>query len=146
MTTTHDGRFVFDTNVLISALLFTNSTPGQAWAVAMDRGDILISLPLQQELQAVLARPKFERYVTREEREQFLASLTKESSLTTLTVELHVCRDPKDDHLLELAVSGQATCIVTGDADLLTLHPFQGIDIVTPAAFVVAYALGTTPT
>jgi uncharacterized protein len=47
-----------------------------------------------------------------------------------------VCRDPKDDKFLELAVSGQANHIVSGDDDLLVLHPFRGVAIVTPAAFL----------
>jgi predicted nucleic acid-binding protein len=47
------------------------------------------------------------------------------------------CRDPTDDKFLELAVSGNADLILSGDKDLLTLHPFRGIPIVTPAAFVL---------
>jgi predicted nucleic acid-binding protein len=46
------------------------------------------------------------------------------------------CRDPKDDKFLELALSAQASCLVTGDQDLLVLHPFRGIPILTPAAFL----------
>ena len=49
---------------------------------------------------------------------------------------MEVCRDPKDDQILELAVSGNADCIVTGDDDLLTLNPFRGIAIITPADFL----------
>jgi predicted nucleic acid-binding protein len=46
------------------------------------------------------------------------------------------CRDPKDNKFLELAVSGQATHLISGDPDLLVLSPFRGIPIVTPQAFV----------
>jgi predicted nucleic acid-binding protein len=49
-----------------------------------------------------------------------------------------VCRDPDDDKLLEIAVAGNADCLVTGDQDLLILHPFQGVPIITPAAFLEA--------
>ncbi|HEY1387409.1 MAG TPA: putative toxin-antitoxin system toxin component, PIN family [Ktedonobacterales bacterium] len=131
-----EPRYVFDTNVLVSALLFTNSTPGRAFRLAQDRGTILVSLPLLQELQQVLTRPKFERYVTQEEREDFLTMLTREASLVTLTVQLHVARDPKDDLILELAVSGHATDIISGDQDLLTLGSYDGIPISTPAQFL----------
>ena len=56
-------------------------------------------------------------------------------------VKIVACRDPKDDKFLDLAVSGQATHLVTGDPDLLALHPFRGIDIVTARAFLtVAHA------
>jgi predicted nucleic acid-binding protein len=46
------------------------------------------------------------------------------------------CRDPKDDKFLSLAVCGRATHLVTGDADLLALNPFEGIRIVTPRQFL----------
>jgi predicted nucleic acid-binding protein len=75
-TPTPDARYVFDTNVLISALLFTNSTPDQAFAYALEHGSVLISLPLLQELRRVLGRSKFDRYVTQAERDQFIALLT----------------------------------------------------------------------
>jgi putative PIN family toxin of toxin-antitoxin system len=49
---------------------------------------------------------------------------------------IRACRDPRDDKFLELAVHGRADILITGDADLLALHPFQGIAILTPAAFL----------
>ena len=135
--TTHapEPRYVFDTNVLISALLFTNSTPDRAFAYALDHGKILVSQPLLRELQEVLSRPKFERYVNQAEREQFLTLLTLEATLVTVTVQLQAVRDPKDNLVLELAVSGHANVIISGDADLLTLSAYDGIPIQTPARF-----------
>jgi predicted nucleic acid-binding protein len=47
-----------------------------------------------------------------------------------------VCRDPKDNHLLALAVDGEARYLITGDSDLLVLSPFHAIQIVTPARFL----------
>ena len=84
----------------------------------------------------VLARDRFDRYVTREERDEFLESLTRESNLIKITEAVQVCRDPKDDQVLELAVNGNAAYILTGDADLLVLNPFRGVEIVTPAEFL----------
>ena len=49
------------------------------------------------------------------------------------------CRDAKDNKFLELAVSGKADCIVSGDADLLVLNPFRGIPILTPREFLTRY-------
>ena len=46
------------------------------------------------------------------------------------------CRDPKDDKFLELAVYGSASCLITGDEDLLVLHPFRGIPILSAAQFL----------
>jgi len=49
---------------------------------------------------------------------------------------IRACRDPRDDKFLELAVNGEADLIVTGDQDLLALHPFRDVPIITPAAYV----------
>ena len=46
------------------------------------------------------------------------------------------CRDPKDDKFLELALNGRADLIITGDADLLVLNPWRGIEIVTPREYL----------
>ena len=129
-------RFVFDTNVMISALLFNDSLPARAFFRALRLGMILVSGALAGELSRVLRRDRFDRYVTREERDEFLESLIRESNLIEITEAIQACRDPKDDQVLELAVNGSATYIVTGDADLLVLNPFRGIEIVTPAEFL----------
>jgi predicted nucleic acid-binding protein len=60
----------------------------------------------------------------------------------TITERITACRDPDDDKFLELAVNGLATHLVTGDADLLALHPLRGVAILTPADFVAAVAPG----
>ena len=118
-------RCVFDTNVLVSALLFDESTPARAFFAALRQGE-------------VLGRKKFRRYVTEAERERFLRSLLREARLVEIREKIQACRDPKDDKILELAVNGDADCIVSGDDDLLTLGPFRGIHILTPSAFVNA--------
>ena len=51
-------------------------------------------------------------------------------------MRVFACRDPKDDKFLEVAISGQADVIVSGDEDLLTMNPFSGIPIITPRAFL----------
>jgi uncharacterized protein len=133
---TSNRRYVFDTNVLISAVLFADSTPGRAFFTALAQGVSLVSLPLIAELDEVLNRPKFERYVTREERERFLEALIREATLVEIGEVIQICRDPKDDKVLELAASGQATCVITGDEDLLALSPFRGIPILTAQQFL----------
>jgi uncharacterized protein len=131
-----DRRYVVDTNVPVSALLFEQSVPGQAFQAARRRGDLLVSLPLLREWQDVLGRKKFDRYLTAEERAAFLTSLIREAVLVEIVTPIQACRDPKDDMVLELAVNGAATAVITGDEDLLALHPFQSIPIQTPAAFL----------
>jgi predicted nucleic acid-binding protein len=66
-------RFVFDSNVLISAALSDESTSRRAFDHALDRGAILLSLPALTELKEVLTRHKFRAYVTEDEVRQFLA-------------------------------------------------------------------------
>ena len=113
-----DPRYVFDTNTLVSALLFARSNPGQAFSRALRRSQILLSLSTLEELAEVLQREKLDRYVTASEREDFLAALINRAVIIEPTETIRVCRDPKDDKFLELAVSGRATYIVSGDTDL----------------------------
>ena len=56
--------------------------------------------------------------------------------MITVQQQVHVCRDPKDNAVLDVALNGQATCIITGDQDLLELHPYQGMSILTPRDFL----------
>src|SRR5436190_16209666 len=97
------GRFVFDTNVLVSALLFKKSIPGRGLRAALDRGSILISSATVIELSDVLSRPKFDKYVVAEEREAFIRALVQTAELVDITTSLSASRDPKDNKFLELA-------------------------------------------
>jgi putative PIN family toxin of toxin-antitoxin system len=90
------SRLVFDTNVLISALLIGDSTPGKAFRVALSRGKILISEAVFKELSSVLSREKFDRYLLWDERQRFLASLLLNSTLVDIREQVTVCRDPGD--------------------------------------------------
>lgn len=129
-------RCAFDTNVIVSALLFNDSVPGQALMRALDQGKILISEELSEELSDVLNRPMFDRYASQEERDEFLYALTLESEFVEITESVRACRDPKDDKILELAINGNADYVITGDEDLLALNPFRGIPILRPAEFL----------
>jgi putative PIN family toxin of toxin-antitoxin system len=136
MTSSH--RIVVDTNVLVSRLLLPGSTPGRAVRKAVDTGQLLISDAAMAELAAVLARSKFDPYVTIGDRQEFIRLLGRVAERVPITYTVHVCRDPKDNMLLELAVNGSADLIVTGDQDLLVLHVYQDIPIITPAAYVAS--------
>lgn len=131
-----DLYFVFDTNVVISALLLKESVSRQAFDKALEQGKLILSLETIDELNEVLKRKRFGKYVLEHERIQFLTILVREATLIEVNETVIECRDPKDDKFLELAVSGNAACIVSGDKDLLVLHPFRGIPIVTPRSFL----------
>jgi len=62
-------HYVFDTNVIVSALLLKQSKPAQAFRAALDRGRILLSRPVLKGLNEVLAREKLKPYLMPEERE-----------------------------------------------------------------------------
>jgi uncharacterized protein len=130
-------RAVFDTNVMVSAVLLPRSIPRRAFDRAQEQGKILTSVATIDELNAVLRRPHFDKYVREAQRLEFLALLIQEAELVEVTEVVTKCRDPKDNKFLELAVSGKATCLISGDKDLLVLHPFCEIPIIPPQTFLL---------
>ncbi len=129
-------RLVVDTNAWVSRLLL----PGSVAALAVDRaltlGRLLVSEATLDELADVLARPKFDRYVSRADRREFIHQLAGIVEIVPVLRRIQACRDPRDDCFLELAVNGQASHIISGDKDLLVLDPFMQVRILTPAAFL----------
>lgn len=87
------GRYVFDTNVIVSALLLSDSLPSQVFRKALAEGAVLVSPATISELHDVLSRPRFDPYITREERDAFLASFLDRAELVEVTHSVDVCRD-----------------------------------------------------
>jgi putative PIN family toxin of toxin-antitoxin system len=104
--------------------------------LALKQGKILLSFSVLAKLYDVLGRKQFRHYIREEEIRRFLAFLTREAEWVDINAQIAACRYPKDDEFLEPAVSGQAGDTVTGDADLIALHPFRTIQILTPGAFL----------
>ena len=129
-------HLVFDTNIIISALLFEGSKPSKAFDIGINQGNLLFSSSTLAELEEVLWRNKFDRYISHEERKQFLTSLILHSIPIETNETISECRDPKDNKFLELAVCGKADFIISGDEDLLVLNPFRNIQIITPDSFL----------
>lgn len=129
-------RVVFDTNVVVSALMLLGSPPRRAFAAALQHGQLLVSEATLEELDDVLRRPKLTGYVSEDQRLEFLAAYIRDAEDVVVEIRLQECRDPKDNKFLELAIAGKATHIVSGDLDLLALSPFRGIVILTPADFL----------
>lgn len=128
-------RAVVDTGVLISRLLLPKSVPGQVVSKVVRHGRLLASTATMEELADVLARPKFDAYLTVAERQRFLRLVGRVAERVAIIHRIEACRDPKDDKFLELAINGRATVLVTGDDDLLVLNPFRGVPILTPAEY-----------
>ena len=129
-------RIVIDTGVVVSSVLLPRSVPRQAFDVAAARGRLLVSDETIAELDEVLRRPKFDKYVPESRRLEFLSALVREAEVIDVVDVVTDCRDPNDNKFLELALSGKGSHIVTGDSDLLVLHPYREIAIVSPRSFL----------
>ena len=129
-------RVVADTNCLVSRLLLPSSVPGDVVRKAAGSGLLLVSEATMNELADVQARSKFDRYISLTDRQQFLRLLGRVAEFVPSVYPVRECRDPKDDKFLEVALNGKADLILTGDADLLALHPWQGIAILPPAQYL----------
>ncbi|WP_376694323.1 putative toxin-antitoxin system toxin component, PIN family [Wenzhouxiangella sp. EGI_FJ10409] len=136
MTDERPLTVVVDTNILISRLLAPQSAPARALSHAVRHGRLLASSETLAELAEVLGRAKFDRYLSLDERQQFMRLLGRIVDMPPITHRFSDCRDPSDNKFLDLAVSGQASVLITGDRDLLELHPFRGIPIITPASYL----------
>jgi uncharacterized protein len=131
-------RCVIDTNVFVSAAAFSPSVPRQTVSKALRNDLLLFSEYTMDELKEVLFRSRFDRYVSREERALLLAQLGSVAEFVPIIQLVRECRDPKDDKFLEVALNGRADVIITGDADLLRMHPWRGVTILSPIHYVSA--------
>lgn len=127
---------IFDTNGLVSAALLSQSVSRQAFEKAYKHCRMLTSTVCLDELAEVLYRPKFAKYVTPFEASLFINRYTSAVQVVPITVTITDCRDVKDNKFLEVAVSAKADYLVTGDADLLILHPYGPISIISPGDFL----------
>ncbi|HEY8780418.1 MAG TPA: putative toxin-antitoxin system toxin component, PIN family [Mucilaginibacter sp.] len=133
-------KFVFDTNVLISAALLGNSINAKALDYAVNIGRIIVSEPVLSEFAEVIFRKKFDKYfLSDDERHEAIDFLAINALVFSPKININACRDPKDNKFLELAIAAEASCIVTGDQDLLVLHPFNGIPIVSAMDFLKSF-------
>ncbi len=100
--------------------------------------DLILSLAIVAEVEKALRLPKIRKYFR--EPEEALLWLVDLAALADLVQDtgsvVGVCRDPADDVVLAAALEGRASVIVTGDDDLLALVEHEGVDIVTPRAFL----------
>lgn len=134
-----NSRFVLDNNIFVSALLVKNSAPFWVIKKVEEMGVILYSEATLLELNQVLNRKKFIKYFTVEEKQEFIVKLIESAELVVIRESIDVCRDPNDNKFLELAVSGNADFIISGDQDLLVLNPFRNIEIITANDFLTRF-------
>jgi putative PIN family toxin of toxin-antitoxin system len=127
---------VRDGSAIIGAMIRRDSVPERAIKQAQRVDRIALSGPVLDELLAVSERPKLARFIAPEARAEVLAGILERAAFFTPTVTVTDWRDAKDNIDLELALSAGAHTIVSGDTDLLVLHPWRGIRILTPAAYL----------
>ncbi len=132
--------FVFDTNCLLSASILPNSLLRYAFNKAVRSGTIASSQEVLEEYIQVLFRRKFDKYFISNEERLFIINLIgTKLRVFSPTEIINDCRVSKDNKFLELAVAANASCIITGDKDLLELHPFRGIPILNAADFLMQF-------
>ena len=127
--------FVIDTNTLISTFI-TYSKATIAYEKAKNNGRLLVSDETFNEFCDVFVRKKFDKYLSLKTRLDILNGFQKVAIFSKVSVTITDCRDPKDNKFLELAISANASCIITGDNDLLSLHPFRNIPILNAVDFI----------
>ena len=132
-------RSVLDTGVLVSALIRRQGTTGEVLRLLRDgRFTAVYSTDLLVEIIDVLGRPalRAKYHIEPDDISALINLMRLRGELVTPTRKVTACRDPKNDKFLEAALAGGADCIVSGDADLLDLTPFEGIPILRPAEFL----------
>ncbi len=129
---------VIDTNVLLSAALSPNGTARKALDKVYKEFKIAQSDETYQELKTRIYKPKFDKYISDEDRQDFLDIVKKYSQFIEINSQINICRDPDDNKFLELAKDANAEFLITGDQDLLslkTLAEYQN-QIITPRDFL----------
>lgn len=132
-------RAVVDTNILVRAVIKPSGSVGPV-LLRLRHGDytLLYAQSLLEELVDVLNRPRIrDKYqLTNQDIQTIVSLILLRGEAVVPQERIAACRDPKDDKFLEVAVAGEADVIVSGDEDLLVLHPFAGIPILPPADFL----------
>jgi putative PIN family toxin of toxin-antitoxin system len=138
-------RAVIDTGVLVSALLRRQGTTGDVLHALRDgRFTAIYSIGILAEIIDVLGRPHFRNkyHIEPDDITAIINLLRLRGEVVTPQRKIDACRDPKDDKFLECALAGSADCIVSGDADLLDLTPFENIPILRPTEFLARLGRG----
>ncbi len=129
-------RAVLDPGVLVSALITPKGRPAKLLAQAhAGEFELVVSSLLLAELQAVLRRQKFRRYVDLGAVSDYIDLLRRVAVVAADPKTLPPLRstDPDDDYLIALAHSQKAV-LVSGDSDLL--DQVGGAPICSPADFL----------
>lgn len=126
---------VVDTNVLVSGFGWPRGTPGRVVEAVLAGEFLLVTSPaLLEELRRVLTYPKLAAVFADPER--LVALVGDIAVVVDPPVTVRAVTDDADNRVLEAAVTAQADVVVTGDAGLLALGSYGGVQIVTPKVFL----------
>ncbi len=129
-------NIVLDTNIIVSSLCFPFSKPRIVFDIARKHFTLLSSKDTLKELEGVLHRDKFNKYIDIGLRKEFLTRYSDITNIVFINKKIELCRDPKDNIFLELALCGKADLLITGDNDLLVLKHINSTKIITIEDFL----------
>lgn len=133
-------KLIIDTNLWVSYLI--NRFKGNLAKILLDtRFDIITSKQLSFEIKETLQDLDLQKYIQKNTIEEFLISFTLATIEINVSSDIKLCRDPKDDFLLSLALDAEADYLITGDKDLLILGGFKNTRIVTLRGFIEIFKL-----
>jgi putative PIN family toxin of toxin-antitoxin system len=122
-------KLIIDTNIWISFLI-GKSLKGLQYFLQDNRFQIITSNEQISELVDVLSRPKLQKYFSKEQIIDFLKLIELKSKIVDYKVKIDICRDPKDNYLLGMAISSKADYLISGDSDLLELREIENTRII----------------
>ena len=129
------NSFILDTNLWISFLIKKNFEKIEE-LLFNDHNVLIFSRELLDEFLDVVQRPKFHKYFPPSNIEVALEIIIDFSIFVDVSTEVNICRDPKDNYLLSLAIDSRAKYLVTGDQDLLILENINGTKIISISEFL----------
>ena len=134
------NRLVIDTNLWISLALGSRKVAEKLIPIiSSDYIRVFTSIELLDEITETLQKPRLQIYLTQERVKTIFDLLLESTIIITITSDLKICRDKKDDFLLNLAVDAKANYLLSGDKDLLDLGKVDTVEIVTIAEFYEKY-------
>ena len=134
MATKTKHRIIIDTNLWISFLLTRNYSKIDT-LFAKNNIVLLFSQELIDEFLEVANRPKFRKYFSLDDLEDLITRLRAKAEFISISSDIKICRDSKDNFMLNLAKDGKATHLMTGDKDLLVLQKIGRTKIITIAEY-----------
>ncbi len=123
-------RIILDTNLWISFLI-SKKYPDFDELIKWEEVTLIFSHELLEEFLEVAKRPKFKKFFSEKDVEKLLDVFDQFAELVDVSSTVDICRDEKDNFLLNLSIDGKADYLITGDKDLLVLKNIERTKIVT---------------